>query len=47
MRKIAFAACVTLLSSVAHAQIAVIDNANLDIARQNADNTNSIMGSNK
>ncbi|TIP18490.1 MAG: conjugal transfer protein [Mesorhizobium sp.] len=47
VRKIAFAACVTLLSSVAHAQIAVIDNANLDIARQNADNTNSIMGSNK
>ncbi|RUU72882.1 conjugal transfer protein, partial [Mesorhizobium sp. M7A.F.Ca.MR.362.00.0.0] len=47
MRKIAFAACVTLLSSVAHAQIAVIDNANLNIARQNADNTNSIMGSNK
>ncbi|RWA80075.1 MAG: conjugal transfer protein [Mesorhizobium sp.] len=47
MRKIAITAGAALLSSAAHAQIAVIDNANLDIARQNADNTNSIMGSNK
>lgn len=36
-----------LLASAAHAQIAVIDGANLDVARENASNTKEIMDSNK
>ncbi|TIW08408.1 MAG: hypothetical protein E5V81_31345, partial [Mesorhizobium sp.] len=39
MRKIAFAARVTLLSSVAHAQIAVIDNSNLDQRAQDEEHS--------
>jgi hypothetical protein len=47
MRRIVFTLAFALLSGSAMAQIAVIDGANLDIARQNAKNTNSIMDSNK
>ena len=47
MKKIVFTLAFTLLSGSAMAQIAVIDGANLDVARQNAKNTNSIMDSNK
>ncbi|TAN00017.1 MAG: conjugal transfer protein, partial [Rhizobiaceae bacterium] len=47
MKKIVLTVALTLLSGSAIAQIAVIDGANLDIARQNAKNTNSIMDSNK
>lgn len=47
MKKFAIAASLALWASSAHAQIAVIDGANLDVARKNADNTNSIMDSNK
>ncbi|RWE28159.1 MAG: conjugal transfer protein, partial [Mesorhizobium sp.] len=47
MKKFAIAASLALWASTAHAQIAVIDGANLDVARKNADNTNSIMDSNK
>jgi hypothetical protein len=47
MRKIVFTLAFALLSGNAMAQIAVIDGANLDVARQNAKNTNSIMDSNK
>jgi hypothetical protein len=47
MRRIVFTLAFALLSGSAMAQIAVIDGANLDVARQNAKNTNSIMDSNK
>jgi hypothetical protein len=47
MKKIALTLAFALLSGSAMAQIAVIDGANLDVARQNAKNTNSIMDSNK
>ncbi len=47
MRKIVFTLAFALLSGSAMAQIAVIDGANLDVARQNAKNTNAIMDSNK
>ena len=47
MRKVVFTLAFALLSGSAMAQIAVIDGANLDVARQNAKNTNSIMDSNK
>ena len=47
MKKIVLTLAFALLSGSAMAQIAVIDGANLDVARQNAKNTNSIMDSNK
>ncbi|MBN9244875.1 MAG: conjugal transfer protein [Mesorhizobium sp.] len=47
MRKMVFTLVFALLSGSAMAQIAVIDGANLDVARQNAKNTNAIMDSNK
>lgn len=47
MKRIVFTLAFTLLSGNAMAQIAVIDGANLDVARQNAKNTNAIMDSNK
>ena len=47
MKKFAIAAGMALWTSAAFAQIAVIDGANLDVARKNAENTNSIMDSNK
>jgi len=47
MKTIVLAFAFALLSGSAMAQIAVIDGANLDVARQNAKNTNSIMDSNK
>ena len=47
MRKVVFTLAFALLSGSAMAQIAVIDGANLDVARQNAKNTNAIMDSNK
>jgi hypothetical protein len=47
MKKIVLTLAFALLSGNAMAQIAVIDGANLDVARQNAKNTNSIMDSNK
>jgi hypothetical protein len=47
MKKIVLTLAFALLSGTAMAQIAVIDGANLDVARQNAKNTNSIMDSNK
>jgi len=47
MKKIVLTLAFALLSESAMAQIAVIDGANLDVARQNAKNTNSIMDSNK
>ncbi|MGN6770074.1 MAG: type IV secretion system protein [Rhizobiaceae bacterium] len=47
MKKIVLTFAFALLSGSAMAQIAVIDGANLDVARQNAKNTNSIMDSNK
>lgn len=47
MKKIVLTLAFALLSGSAMAQIAVIDGANLDVARQNAKNTNAIMDSNK
>ncbi|CAM5332171.1 hypothetical protein ATER59S_00302 [Aquamicrobium terrae] len=47
MKTIVLTFAFVLLSGSAMAQIAVIDGANLDVARQNAKNTNSIMDSNK
>ena len=43
MKKIVLTLAFALLSESAMAQIPVIDGANLDVARQNAKNTNSIM----
>lgn len=47
MKKVVLTVVLTLLTGSAMAQIAVIDGANLDVARENARNTNSIMDSNK
>lgn len=45
-RTLATAVFLVASTAIGHAQIATIDNANLDIARRNAENTNNIMKSN-
>lgn len=45
--RLKLAVAALFLATTAHAQIAVIDNKNLSVAKENAENTNAIMQSNK